>query len=211
MNELGTRILNEHREREELLLLHQESLIEQDLPEALARYATFHDCLRAHIELENRELLPRHEQVVQPRWRTQVYALEHDKILELAEKLHERLRQAVAAGDAVAVATTGAGVHDVTAAGTAAHAATGAGPAVHAAAKPGAAAHAATGTAAGAASAIAPGAGTMLDAAPGQARRRWIIQLLDDDRTLKNVLEHHEEREEKGMLPELGLAPFPED
>lgn len=47
---------------------------------------------------------------------------------------------------------------------------------------------------------------TAIDVAPGQARRRWIIQLLGDERTLKNVLEHHEEREEKGMLPELGLA-----
>lgn len=44
-----------------------------------------------------------------------------------------------------------------------------------------------------------------IDVAPGQARRCWIIQLLDDERTLKNVLEHHEEREEKGLLPELGL------
>lgn len=145
MTELGSRILAEHAAREELLLLHQEALIEQDLPGALARYEAFHACMRAHIEFENGELLPRHAQVAQPRWRTQVYALEHDKILELAEKLHERLRQAVAEGGAAAMHAKG--------------------------------------------------------------RRRWIIQLLDDERTLKNVLEHHEEREEKGMLPELGLLP----
>lgn len=172
--DLATRILTDHREMDELLLLHQEALIEQDLGTALARFEAFHARLRAHIELENRELLPRHEQVAQPRWRTQVYALEHDKILELAGKLHERLRQAVMAQDADAPAATGA--------------LTGAGPGAG----------------------IEAGAGARSDGPPGQARRRWIIQLLDDERTLKNVLEHHEEREEKGALPELGLAPFPE-
>jgi hypothetical protein len=34
-------------------------------------------------------------------------------------------------------------------------------------------------------------------------RLRWIIKLIDDERSLKNLLEHHNEREEKGMLPEL--------
>ena len=46
---------------DELLLLHQEALIEQDMVEALARFEVFHARLRAHIELENRELLPLHE------------------------------------------------------------------------------------------------------------------------------------------------------
>lgn len=126
---------------DELLLLHQEALIEQDMAEALARFEAFHARLRAHIELENCELLPLHEALLTPRWRTQVYALEHDKILELAEKIHERLRSPLFE--------------------------------------------------------------------KGQAQRRWIIDLLDSERTLKNVVEHHEEREEKGMLPELGLVPFP--
>lgn len=169
MTDLGQRILADHRKREELLLLHQEALIEQDLARALARYEVFHALLRAHIELENRELLPLHARVEQPRWRTQVYALEHDKILDLAEKLHERLRQA--ATDPAAVSC-------------------------------GAKAGPRAGNAAAAALADAV-------VAPDQARRRWIIHLLDDERTLKNVLEHHEEREEKGMLPELGLASGP--
>lgn len=135
MKELPARILADHREMDELLLLHQEALIEQDLAAAQARYAAFLERLRAHIDVENRELLPRHEKLAQPRWRTPVYALEHDKILALAGRIEARLQ------------------------------------------------------------APAP--------APGQARRRWIIQLLDDERTLKNVMEHHEEREEKGLLPEL--------
>jgi hemerythrin-like domain-containing protein len=36
--------------------------------------------------------------------------------------------------------------------------------------------------------------------------RRVLIALLDKQRSYKNVLEHHEEREEKGMLPELDAA-----
>ena len=140
-SDLATRILADHHDMDELLLLHQEALIEQDMVEALARFEVFHARLRAHIELENCELLPLHEALPTPRWRTQVYALEHDKILELAAKIHERLQSPVLKR--------------------------------------------------------------------GQAQRRWIIDLLDSERTLKNVVEHHEEREEKGMLPELGLVPFP--
>lgn len=169
MTELGNRILADHREREELLLLHQEALIEQDLALALARYEEFLLLLRAHVGMENRDVLPLHAQVQQPRWRTQVYALEHDKILELAEMLHERLRKATT-DPAVMFCGEETRPH----AGNAAAAA--------------------------------------LDdvvADPGPARRRWIIRLLDDERTLKNVLEHHEEREEKGLLPELGLAKYP--
>ena len=33
--------------------------------------------------------------------------------------------------------------------------------------------------------------------------RRWVIELIDYERTFKNVMEHHEEREEKGLLVEL--------
>lgn len=36
-----------------------------------------------------------------------------------------------------------------------------------------------------------------------QAPRRMVITLLDYQRTLKNVLEHHEQREEQGILSEL--------
>ncbi len=39
--------------------------------------------------------------------------------------------------------------------------------------------------------------------------RRWLIELLEKQKSLKNVLEHHEAREEQGMLMELdnNLAP----
>lgn len=37
----------------------------------------------------------------------------------------------------------------------------------------------------------------------GRARRRAIIALLEQEKTLKGVVEHHQEREEQGLLPEL--------
>jgi hemerythrin-like domain-containing protein len=40
----------------------------------------------------------------------------------------------------------------------------------------------------------------------GSKLRQQILALLDYQRSLKNVVEHHEEREEQGMLPELDAA-----
>ena len=53
--------------------------------------------------------------------------------------------------------------------------------------------------------------GDMLSQTLGSLRntvptRRVLIALLDKQRSYKNVLEHHEEREEKGLLPELGAS-----
>jgi hypothetical protein len=42
-----------------------------------------------------------------------------------------------------------------------------------------------------------------LNQTPMTNQRRWIIEILDYEKLLKNVLEHHEEREEQGLLKEL--------
>ena len=132
---LTARILAEHQEMDELFLQHQEALLEQDWGKAQARYAAFHTLLKNHIELEDRVLLPLHQQLEKPQWRSLVYTAEHDKVLEIAQIMAERI----------------------------------------AAPKP----------------------------ENASQRLRWIIKLLDDERSLKNLVEHHNEREEKGMLPEL--------
>ena len=132
---LSARILAEHQEMNELFLQHQEALLEQDWAKAQARYAAFHALLLRHIELEDSCLVPLHQQLAKPQWRTLVYTAEHDKVLEIAQIMAERI----------------------------------------AAPKP----------------------------EDKQQRLRWIIKLIDDERSLKNLLEHHNEREEKGMLPEL--------
>ena len=132
---LSARILAEHQEMNELFLQHQEALLEQDWAKAQARYAAFHTLLLSHIALEDSVLVPLHQQLTKPQWRTLVYTAEHDKVREIAQIMADRI----------------------------------------AAPKP----------------------------EDKQQRLRWIIKLLDDERSLKNLLEHHNEREEKGMLPEL--------
>ena len=132
---LTARILAEHREMDELFLQHQEALLEQDWGKAQERYTAFHTLLLSHIALEDSVLVPLHQQLTKPQWRTLVYTAEHDKVREIAQIMADRI----------------------------------------AAPKP----------------------------EDKQQRLRWIIKLLDDERSLKNLLEHHNEREEKGMLPEL--------
>jgi hemerythrin-like domain-containing protein len=132
---LSRRILAEHAEMDALFLQHQEALIEQDLPRAQARYAAFHTLLKNHIALEDSQLAPLHQQLPSPQWRTLVYTAEHEKILQVAQLMVERMAAPLPAEKS--------------------------------------------------------------------ARLRHIIQLIDDQRSLKNLLEHHNEREEKGMLPEL--------
>ncbi|GAA3911964.1 hemerythrin domain-containing protein [Litoribacillus peritrichatus] len=57
------------------------------------------------------------------------------------------------------------------------------------------------------ASELEEGALIIKEGAPSNtAYRRWVIELLDRQKQLKNVLEHHEQREEQGMLNELDNA-----
>ncbi len=139
--DLIERILREHRQLEALMLSHQEALIEQDIASARSRYASFLQMLRQHIALENEHALPPHKSVDGPKWRTLVYEAEHDKALQVAELMQERLEREF------------------------------------------------------------PPA--------GPARLHWLIKMMDDERSLKNLLEHHHEREEAGLLPELAAAEKP--
>ncbi|MFC3149658.1 hypothetical protein ACFOEK_01305 [Litoribrevibacter euphylliae] len=43
----------------------------------------------------------------------------------------------------------------------------------------------------------------ILNTGSAQQYRRWLIELFEQQKSLKNVLEHHEQREEQGMLLEL--------
>ena len=44
---------------------------------------------------------------------------------------------------------------------------------------------------------------TLLESSSNKEYRRWLIELFEQQKSLKNVLEHHEQREEQGMLCEL--------
>lgn len=125
-----------HREIDDTLLLHQEALLLADHALANEAFALVQAQLRAHIEVEDRLLLPLALRV-RERFAPGVYAAEHGKILGLLDATAQRL------------------------------------------------------------------------AALDITDRRAVIALLDQERVLKNVVEHHETREEQGLLPGLdaGLAP----
>lgn len=125
-----------HREIDDTLLLHQEALLLADHALASEAFALVQAQLHAHIEVEDRLLLPLAPRV-RERFAPGVYAAEHGKILDLLDATARRL--------------------------------------------------------------------ATLDIAD----RRAVIALLDHERVLKNVVEHHETREEQGLLPGLdaGLTP----
>lgn len=122
-----------HGEMNEILHLHQEALLVQDLPLAIRFLRLFKSLIITHIEWEESHLLRLHEELVdEPQWKTLIYREEHNKIRDMLKEVIVRLNQT-----------------------------------------------------------------------PVTNNRRWTIEILDYERVFKNVLEHHEEREEKGLLIEL--------
>ena len=129
-------ILHHYHERlEHLLLCQQEALIHLDFELACQIFTHYQGLLSAHIQLENKLLLPLHEKVGETRWATSLYEHEHNKILTLVARAQEKL------------------------------------------------------------------AAAKQDKTP--SKRRIAIALLDYQKTLKGVLEHHEQREEQGLIVEL--------
>lgn len=114
--------------------LHQQALIEQNMPLAMALYELLEENLQLHIRLENELVFSQHCQLETTRWPSSLYLAEHNKITDLLQQCRHRLQNPKTQNGNL---------------------------------KP------------------------------------WIIQTLDFQRTLKNVLEHHEEREEMTLLPEL--------
>lgn len=118
---------------DELLLLHQEALLERDGAQAIAALALFADMLSLHLELEDGELFAAHEHCRERRWATLLYRKEHDKLRAMLAEVAARVQAWCERG----------------------------------------------------------------------CPRRELIALLDYQRSFKNVLEHHEQREEIALLPEL--------
>lgn len=133
-NSLSQCVSYYHRQIDELLMLHQEAVIVQDIVLAEDALKVFSKLLKAHISLEDEHLIPAHQSLnTEKHWQTRVYQEEHLKLHELLSNIRQMVRKA-----------------------------------------------------------------------PEQTElRRWVIELIDYERTFKNVMEHHEEREEKGLLLEL--------
>jgi hemerythrin-like domain-containing protein len=125
-----------HRLLMQLLTMHQEALLIDDMTLAFNIFDLFTDALQRHLDVENNLLLPLHRTLVQEyRWPSLVYEKEHDKLLQMAARVRREL-----AG---------------------------------------------------------------LAGLKGRARRLAILEQLDYQRSFKAVMEHHEEREEQALLPEL--------
>lgn len=130
-------IQEDHSFMEETFALHQEALLEKNLPLAQTLIALFEQQISHHILFENNYLLPLHSEcVLEPRWGSNVYEAEHKKIISLLRNIQQQLQDMINTG----------------------------------------------------------------------YNRRDIIALIDQEKSLKGVIEHHEEREESALLPELEIC-----
>ena len=74
-----------HRQIDEMLMLHQEAVIVQDIPLAEDALRLFTRLLKTHIELEDELLIPRHRALgKEVRWKTRIYEEEHSKLHDLS-------------------------------------------------------------------------------------------------------------------------------
>lgn len=137
-----------HCQLDELIICHQECLLEQNLTLAQETFKYFDQAMRLHIQFENEVLLPNWQLISEPssgakgaaekpKWPFIIYQKEHDKLLAMLAKADAFLS---------------------------------------------------------------------ICCQPYESRqqyRRHILNSLEYLKTLKNVAEHHEQREEQGLLPEL--------
>jgi hypothetical protein len=131
-------IVQQHIELRELFARHQEALLQGHFEEASMWLTHFVACQTAHIEIEEKYLLPEFHKIERTsKWDGSLYEKEHDKIKHLHNNMIKDLdwlsEQTLNASD----------------------------------------------------------------------KRRNIIALLDKQKTLKGLIEHHEEREEEALLKEL--------
>ncbi len=131
-------IQKQHLEIRELFARHQEALLQGLLEEASTWLEYFNVCQKAHMQIEERYLIPEFEKIERTtKWEGSLYQKEHDKINQLYNNVVRDLDWLIE---------------------------------------------------------------QELDESQ---RRRNIIALLDKEKTLKGMNEHHEEREEEAMLKEL--------
>lgn len=94
MQSVVARIEREHRTLEELLLRHQEALIERDWRSVRVSFARFAQALLNHLAFKDAEVLTVHAlEIVQPRWPTQAYRQEQERLLQLLDRIIDRLAQ----------------------------------------------------------------------------------------------------------------------
>lgn len=87
-----TTLKSDHDQLDELFLLHQESLLDQDLPQALEGFDRYERELREHIRFEEEELMPIYRRAGRiPGGPEEFFTGEHLKILEMLGRCRAQL------------------------------------------------------------------------------------------------------------------------
>lgn len=91
-------LLITHDELTELLLNHQEALLDRDIAEAARRLDAFETLLRPHMRYEDQVLLPVYKRAGRvPGGPEELFTGEHRKLLEFIARIRELLNLAAAA------------------------------------------------------------------------------------------------------------------
>lgn len=90
---LEQRLMGDHPRIEELFRSHRFALLDRDLELARERFETFRETLLAHLEFEEREILPLYEQhaAADTNSPPEQFRKEHTKLRELCRKIGARL------------------------------------------------------------------------------------------------------------------------
>ena len=81
-----------HHQLDEMFLLHQESLLQARLENAVSTLKSYESCHVLHMNFENDFLIPKYAALPdQGKWDATLYHMEHQKILDLYEKLEQSL------------------------------------------------------------------------------------------------------------------------
>jgi len=81
-----------HHQLDEVFLLHQESLLQGQLGNAVCILTAYMACHAVHLKFEDDVLLPKYERLLkQGRWDATLYQQEHQKIQDLHIKIETQL------------------------------------------------------------------------------------------------------------------------
>jgi hemerythrin-like domain-containing protein len=82
-----------HHQLDEIFLLHQESLLQGQLENAVCILDAYMACHGVHLKFEDDVLLPKYESLLkQGRWNATLYQQEHQKIQNLHIKIETKLK-----------------------------------------------------------------------------------------------------------------------
>ena len=83
-----------HRQLDEMFLLHQELVLETKLSSSIKVLESYWRCHACHMGFEDKVLIPQYDELEKAgRWNATLYHQEHQKIIEIFEKIEMDLRR----------------------------------------------------------------------------------------------------------------------